>query len=207
MPSAFTVRFSFRYPSPFLLTRGRVARQPNSQGRDNLSPPPPQCRLYDAAVTWTVIGRRFDHHDERVPTTMPPFDSSIPRNLNPHTPGVTASWLAHVAGVSTECIRQRRLRSDSSDPDATTALADLDPLTAATWARARPKRGSLPFWCRLAIAELRAQGVAYADLAKLFGCSRTTVWRALRRPGSDYCVLSGRRLLTSGQRAALRLNA
>lgn len=204
MPSAFTVRFSFRYPSPFLLTRGRVARQPNSQGRDNLSPPPPQCRLYDAAVTWTVIGRRFDHHDERVPTTMPPSESPIPRNLHPHTPGVTASWLAHVTGASPECIRQRRLRSDPCDPDTTTALADLDPLAAAAWARARPKRGSLPFWSRLAIAELRSQGAGYAELAALFGCSRTTVWRALKRPASDYCILSGRRTLTESQSDALK---
>lgn len=135
---------------------------------------------------------------------MPPSDSSVPRNLHLHTPGVTASWLAHVTGVSTECIRQRRLRSDPHAPDATTALAALDPLAAAAWARARPKRGSLPVWSRLAIAELRSQGAGYAELATLFGCGRTTVWRALKRPPNDYCTLSGRRSLTASQSDALR---
>jgi len=66
----------------------------------------------------------------------------------------------------------------------------------------RPKRGMLPYWSRMAIAEFAARGASYAELSRMFGVGRSTVYRAVHRASSAYCPLTGRRLLTESQAAA-----
>ena len=59
--------------------------------------------------------------------------------------------------------------------------------------------GVLPFWARLAIAERAASGATYAELTHMFNVARSTVYRAIHRPGTAYCILTGVRHLTACQ--------
>lgn len=68
----------------------------------------------------------------------------------------------------------------------------------------RTPGGTLPFWSRLAIAELARSGTAYADLMQLFAVGRSTIYRAIHKPCGGFCPLSGRRLLSSGQSALVK---
>lgn len=65
----------------------------------------------------------------------------------------------------------------------------------------RPARGTLPFWSKMAIAELAGKGATYRELMELFGVSRSTVYRAIHRPYAGYCFLSAERQVTAIQAA------
>jgi hypothetical protein len=66
----------------------------------------------------------------------------------------------------------------------------------------RPPRGVLPFWSRMAIAELASQGKTYTELARLFRVGRSTVYRAIHQPCGAYFILTGVRQITKQQAAA-----
>ena len=71
----------------------------------------------------------------------------------------------------------------------------------------RPKRGMLPYWSRMAIAELSAQGMTYAAIMTMFGVGRSTVYRAKKGKPRGFAPLSGQRVLTPQQTCPLSQKA
>lgn len=65
----------------------------------------------------------------------------------------------------------------------------------------RPARCLMPLWSRMAVAEYARRGVSYNELASMFQCGKSTVWRCVKRWPGGFAPLSGRRLLTSQQLA------
>jgi transposase len=65
----------------------------------------------------------------------------------------------------------------------------------------RPKGTVMPMWSRMAIAEAAHNGATYEELAEMFRCGKSTVWRCVKRWPGGFAPLSGRRLLTAQQRA------
>ena len=63
----------------------------------------------------------------------------------------------------------------------------------------RPTAGVMPLWSRMAIAEFAWQGASYVDLATMFQCSKSTVWRCVKGMWGGFAPLSGQRLLTRQQ--------
>ena len=108
---------------------------------------------------------------------------------------MTTSWLAHANGVTVKTIARWRQKTSPADVDLTilTAEAGLE------MALIRPAKCLLPVWSRMAVAEYARRGVSYAELATMFRCGLTTVWRCVRRWPGGFAPLSGRRLLTSQQ--------
>ena len=86
-------------------------------------------------------------------------------------------------------------------------VAGMTLAVAVAMAQLRPKRGMLPYWSRLAIAELASKGATYAALMEVFGVSRSTVYRAIMGQPRGYAPMSGRRLLTGSQAASLKSEA
>lgn len=119
------------------------------------------------------------------------------RTWHPHMPGVTTSWLASANGVSERTIRRRRQKTDSSDFD----LGILTLETGLELSMLRPSGGVLPIWSRMAIAEYAARGKSYNELSQMFNCSKSTVWRCIKRWPSAYDPLSFKRVLTKQQKA------
>ena len=121
----------------------------------------------------------------------------IPWTWHPHLPGVTTSWLAHANGVAVKTIARWRLKSSPVDVDLTILTAE----TGLKMALIRPAKRLLPVWSRMAIAEYARRGVSYAELAVMFQCGESTVWRCVKRWPGGFAPLSGRRLLTAQQQA------
>lgn len=128
-------------------------------------------------------------------------ESTVPRAFPVDLPGVTTSWLAKANDRSPSAIaRGRRLRAGNSQ-GAVAFVVGITPELALAMAHIRPRRGMLPYWSRLAIAELASQGVTYASLMELFRVGRSTIYRAIRGQPRGYAPMSGRRLLTAAQGA------
>ena len=123
--------------------------------------------------------------------------TSVPWTYHPHMPGVTTSWLAHANGVTVKTIERWRQKSSPADVDLTILTAE----TGLQMALIRPAKFLLPVWSRMAIAEYARRGVSYAELATMFRCGKSTVWRCVRRWPGGFAPLSGRRLLTPQQLA------
>lgn len=121
----------------------------------------------------------------------------VPWTWHPHLPGVTTSWLAHANGVTVKTIARWRLKSSRADVDLTILTAEV----GLEMAMMRPPRCLLPVWSRMAVAEYARGGVSYVDLATMFRCGLTTVWRCVKRWPGGFAPLSGRRLLTPQQLA------
>lgn len=132
------------------------------------------------------------------------MSSSLPANLTPWTwhpctPGVTSAWLAHANGVSVKTIQRWRDRADLPPVDLSSMTAEM----GLEMALLRPPGCVLPMWSRMAMAEFARRGASYAELAKLFQCGISTVWRCVTGKTSGFTVLSGRRRLTQQQRSAV----
>lgn len=118
----------------------------------------------------------------------------IPWAWHPHTPGVTVKWLASANGVSVWTIRRwRRKYPPSPVPFVPSREIGLE------MAEIRPPGTVLPLWSRMAIAELAHEGVSYRKLAKMFNCSKSTVWRCVRSRSKVYDQVSGARTLSANQ--------
>lgn len=78
-------------------------------------------------------------------------------------------------------------------------VAGMTPDLALAMAEFRPRRGMLPYWSRLALAELASEGATYASLMALFKVGRSTVYRAIKGQPRGYAPFSGQRLLTAVQ--------
>src|SRR5690554_3177855 len=118
----------------------------------------------------------------------------LPWAWHPHTLGVTTRWLARVNGVSVWTIQRWRRRNTQLP-----AALDLSLELGLAMALARPPRGLMPLWSRMAIAEHAHNGVSYQELAKMFRCSKNTVWRCVTQRSTAFERMSGRRLLSSQQ--------
>lgn len=116
---------------------------------------------------------------------------------HPHMPGVTTSWLAIANGVTARTVNRRRLKADPADVDLSLLTAQMG-LAMSSF---RPSRSIMPMWSRMAIAEYASQGASYEELARLFRCSKATVWRCVKRWPAGYDPLSGKRVLTKQQKA------
>jgi transposase-like protein len=128
---------------------------------------------------------------------------TIPRPFPADLPGVTAEWLARANNCSPRTIRRWRTLPPPDGGAANDILMRMTPETAVQMALVRPPRGSIPFWSRLAIAELAARGATYSQLMREFRVGRSTVYRAIHRMTRDYCHLSGVRLRTTSHAAAV----
>jgi transcriptional regulator with XRE-family HTH domain len=62
----------------------------------------------------------------------------------------------------------------------------------------------IPYWGRLAIADMAARGFTYAELMQLFGVGRSTVSRAIQGDPRGYQPMSGQRVLTDSQKLPLK---
>lgn len=113
--------------------------------------------------------------------------------------GVTISWLAAASGTSRSTVERAKRATSAGSKTAATEDFSITTGTAVEMALVRPRRGMLPYWSRLAIAELSAQGMTYAALMTMFGVSRSTVYRAKKGKPRGFAPLSGRRLLTPQQ--------
>ncbi len=137
------------------------------------------------------------YHRRVTPMTTPrPYPASLP--------GVTVEWLARANGCSPRTIRRWRSSPSPDNGAIDHLLSQLTPEVAMEMALLRPPRGTLPFWSRLAIAELAQRGATYSELMRLFGVGRSTVYRAIHRPCSAYCLVSGRRLLSPSEAAPIQ---
>ena len=105
--------------------------------------------------------------------------------------------------MSVKTIERWRLKLSAADVDLTilTAEAGLE------MALIRPAKCLLPVWSRMAVAEYARGGVSYADLATMFRCGLTTVWRCVKRWPGGFAPLSGKRLLTAQQLASIASGA
>ena len=130
--------------------------------------------------------------------------SAVPRTFPVDLPGVTSSWLASANGRSPKSIARGRRSVQFLSAEAALVVATMTPELAVAMAQFRPPRGMLPYWSRLAIAELASQGLTYAALMELFMVGRSTVYRAIRGQPRGYIPLSGQRLLTPSQAASVR---
>ena len=92
-------------------------------------------------------------------------------------------------------IQRWRLKSSPADVDLTILTAEI----GLEMSMIRPARCMLTVWSRMAVAEYARRGVSYADLATMFRCGKSTVWRCVKRWPGGFAPLSGRRLLTSQQ--------
>lgn len=127
------------------------------------------------------------------------------RPFGPNFPGVTSAWLARANGCSVRSIHRWRARPDVESAAVTEFWSSMTVELALEMALLRPRRGVLPFWSRLAIADFAARGATYADLMRMFRVGRSTVYRAIHRPSTAYCSLGGRRQLTQVQAAGLAI--
>ena len=123
--------------------------------------------------------------------------TSVPWTWHPHLPGVTTSWLAHANGVTVKTIERWRQKASPADVDLSILTAE----TGLEMATIRPARCLMPVWSRMAVAEYARRGESYAELATMFRCGKSTVWRCVRRWPGGFAPLSGRRLLTVQQQA------
>lgn len=129
---------------------------------------------------------------------------TIPRPFPADFPGVTVEWLACANNCSPRSIRRWRGSLPPDNPAGTDFLNNMTPEIAQEMALLRPRRGVLPYWSRMAIAEFAARGATYAELMRMFRVGRSTVYRAIHRPSLGYCPLTGQRQLTTGQAAPLK---
>jgi hypothetical protein len=60
-------------------------------------------------------------------------------------------------------------------------LTILTPELGLEMALLRPPGSIMPMWSRMAMAEYAADGMTYADLAELFRCGKSAVWRIAGR--------------------------
>ena len=127
----------------------------------------------------------------------------VPWTWHPHLPGVTTSWLAHANGVSVKTIGRWRQRSSPADVDLTILTAEV----GLEMAMIRPRKCLMPVWSRMAVAEYARHGMSYDELATMFRCGLTTVWRCVKRWPGGFAQLSGRRLLTVQQQAQVPTQA
>ena len=127
--------------------------------------------------------------------------STIPRAFPVDLPGVSTSWLAKANGRSSSAIARARRSLRCLSEEAVAVVDGMTPELALAMAEFRPRRGMLPYWSRLAIAELASQGMTYATLMELFRVGRSTVYRAIQGQPRGYAPLSGRRVLTALQGA------
>lgn len=125
--------------------------------------------------------------------------STIPRAFPVDLPGVAMSWLAKANGCSSSAIARARRPASGISEEAVAVVDGMTPELALAMAEFRPRRGMLPYWSRLAIAELASQGVTYAALMELFRVGRSTVYRAIKGQPRGYALFSGQRLLTAVQ--------
>src|SRR5579864_206209 len=116
----------------------------------------------------------------------------IPRPFPADLPGVTVEWLARANNCSPRTIRRWRSSLPPDAPVAAEVLSNLTAEMARDMALLRPRRGTLPLWSRLAIAQLAAEGASYLELMQRFNVARSTVYRAIHRPPRAYCPLTGR---------------
>ncbi len=124
---------------------------------------------------------------------------TIPRAFPVDLPGVTVSWLASANGCSRSSITRARTPADSLSAEARAIVSSMTPELALAMVQFRPPRAMLPYWCRLAIAEMASKGIPYTALMQLFRVGRSTVYRAIRGQPRGYAPLSGRRQLTHSQ--------
>ena len=118
-----------------------------------------------------------------------------PWTWHPHMPGVTTSWLAHANGVTVKTIERWRKRTDPAQVDLTGITAE----TGLEMAVMRTAGCVMSMWSRMAIAEYARQGMNYLELAAMFRCGKSTVWRCVKGWPGGFAPLSGRRLLTLQQ--------
>lgn len=130
--------------------------------------------------------------------------STIPRAFPVDLPGVTISWLAKANGRSSSAIARARHRCGGLSGEAIALVACMTPELAVAMAEFRPRRGMLPYWSRLAIAELASQGMSYASLMELFKVGRSTVYRAIKGKSGGFAPFTGRRLVSRSQAESVR---
>lgn len=140
---------------------------------------------------FSPVGRLNDMTASRNPT---------PWTWHPHMPGVTIAWLADANGVSVKTISRWRLLSSITDVDLSSLTAEL----GLEMALIRPAGGTMPMWCRMAIAEFAWQGASYDHLAEMFHCGKSTIWRCVKGRSCGFAPLSGQRLLTKQQQAPIQ---
>ncbi len=132
------------------------------------------------------------------------FPGSFPVDL----PGVTLAWLAKANECSLSTLKRTiSPESERSSEESTRVVSEMTSEVALQLAWMRPSRGMLPYWSRLAIADLASRGATYAELMVLFGVGRSTVYRAVHKASAGYVALSGVRALTASQKAVGRGNA
>ena len=118
-----------------------------------------------------------------------------PWTWHPHMPGVTSSWLAFANGVTARTINRWRKQASPADADLSLFTAEI----GLAMSLLRPAGTFMPMWSRMAIAEYASKGASYGELAQMFGCGKSTVWRCVKKWPRGFDPLSGKRLLTHQQ--------
>ena len=121
------------------------------------------------------------------------------------TRGFTLGYHQHVLRVADITLAKHLGRAQAaalSDPTIRAdVLANANSITPADGLLMAQRRGTahMPFWARLAIGEMRRNGVGVTEVADLFQCSRETVRKVLSRPSQAFHAFTGLRRLNSAQ--------
>ena len=149
--------------------------------------------VYAEAVTQRVPELNFPLREKL--GSMPNIRNPSPWTWHPHMPGVTTSWLAVANGVTARTINRWRKKANPADVDLSLFTAEI----GLEMSLLRPAGSFMPMWSRLAIAEYASKGARYGELAQLFGCGKSTVWRCVKKWPRGFDPLSGKRLLAHQQ--------
>ncbi len=116
-------------------------------------------------------------------------------------PGFTQSYHSAVLSLSRGTIRRYLVlaqKAAAADPDlarqASAAAATIDEEEGLRLGLSR-RNSHLPHWTRLALCQEYHRARNFAEVAKTFGCSRSTVRRAVRGGCLSYHPLSAERSL------------
>lgn len=124
-------------------------------------------------------------------------ETPTPWTWHPHLSGVTMAWLANANGVTTKTIDRWKRKTNPADVD----LSHMSAEVGLQMALLRPSGTVMPMWSRMAIAEYASNGASYVELAEMFKCGKSTVWRCVKRWPGGFALLSGRRVLSRQQMA------
>ena len=149
--------------------------------------------VYVEAVT--QLGPEWNFPLQEKLGSMHAIRNPSPWTWHPHMPGVTTSWLAFANGVTSRTINRWRKQASPADVDLSLFTAEI----GLAMSLLRPAGTFMPMWSRMAIAEYASKGASYGELAQMFGCGKSTVWRCVKKWPRGFDPLSGKRLLTHQQ--------
>ena len=130
-------------------------------------------------------------------SSMSAIRNPTPWTWHPHMPGVTTSWLAAANGVTVRTINRWRKRASPADVNLSMLSAEI----GLAMSLLRPAGYVMPLWSRMAIADYASKGASYVELAVMFRCGKSTVWRCVKRWPEGFAPLSGKRVLTKQQQS------